>query len=157
MSEIKQFVTVVSNEVSQKKDTNGKEFNVITVSQGGTQLVKNIDGTFQTVLSAPKTTKFSQYKESYINNGAPDHFYNVEPGDLILGGIVQKEVEPYEFMGKTQNKATVFIQWDSTDPLFDTKVREAFEGSNHTLLEETAEEESEAQVNQESEIAETAD
>ena len=124
------------------EDKNGRTYKRITISAtpGSDQYVNPATGEVHQVLAPSKTVRAIGYKVPYLydaddSNAIPDYLWAAEPGMVIEGKIVRKEVIPYEIDGNSRNYATVFVQGETSDEVsFSLNTRHAFERSGRTLI-----------------------
>lgn len=134
------YVKVIATEIAF--DRNNREYKRVTLqSLGSDNYVDPITGEVSPVLAPATTVRAIGYKVPYLYEDSdasaiPDWMWNAQPGMVVQGAIVRRQVAPYELNGINREFATVFVAGDSSNAAaFERAVQASFEKSGHTLQE----------------------
>ena len=135
------MVEVVATEICT--DKNGREYKRVTLGTTATSgtWTNPATGEVHQVLSPGKTVRATGYKVPYLydeddSSAVSDYLWAAAPGMVIEGQIVRREVIPYDINGEMRNAATCFVQGNPNSADFDMAIKQAFERSGRTLVQD---------------------
>lgn len=129
--------------VENMQDRNAREYKRVTLrTMPATEEWTNpATGQVHRLLTPGTTTRTVGYRVPYLYDeddtaAVADYLWDAQPGMVIQGKIVKRNVMPYTIEGKTLNTATVFVQGDPNSPMFEAATKLAFDRSGRTLIED---------------------
>lgn len=129
--------------VENLQDRNAREYKRVTLRTMPTteEWVNPATGQVHRLLTPGTNVRAIGYRIPYLyedgDTGAiADYLWDAQPGMVIQGKIVKRNVMPYKIDDETRNTATVFVQGDSSSTSFGAATKLAFDKSGRTLIED---------------------
>jgi len=89
----KQYLTVTRlGEIKQDKNT--RNYRQVFMQGPGVEYITLPNGKTIEAKTAVKETSINAYEQSYLDD-KPEFAWNLKPGDMVLGSIATRAVEPY--------------------------------------------------------------
>ena len=121
--------------VEKRKDKNGKSYKYFKLHSPEHKITVLRGNKKVKVLSNSKTCGYISYEVNYAPSQSSDPMYNMKEGDILIGRIVSKKVEPFLASGDMKTYCSVPVFCGEEDPIeFEVETVNAFERAGKTLV-----------------------